>query len=251
MSYPLGGFMEQQKTNVIKTTEPITSFDTLRQLLGVEVPDDFLTLALTHPSAVGEGAERISQSNQRLEFLGDAVLGAVVAAHFYKAHPDLPEGTLTQYKAAAVRGSSLAKAARRLHLGDYLILGKGEDASGGRRRDTILADVLESLCGAIFLSHGFEAARTFILHALAEEITVAAQNAVNIKNRLQEKTQAAGLGTPTYQTQDSGVLGHERFIAQVFLQQELHGEGRGKTKQDAECHAAQAALDNFVKRNRK
>src|SRR5690349_11964269 len=112
-----------------------SGFDTLRQLLGTDVPDDLLTLALTHPSAAGEGAERTLKSNQRLEFLGDAILGAIAAEYFYTAQADLSEGTLTQYKAAAVRGSSLAKAARRLNLGDYLILGKGEDASGGRRRD--------------------------------------------------------------------------------------------------------------------
>ncbi len=228
-----------------------SDFDILRQHLHIEVADDLLALALTHPSAVGEGGERTVKSNQRLEFLGDAILGTVVAAYFYTAQPDLPEGTLTQYKAAAVRGSSLAKAARRLNLGDYLILGKGEDSSGGRRRETILADVFEALTGAIFLSDGFDAARTFVLAALAEEITAAAQNAVNVKNRLQEKTQAIGLGTPVYLTQDSGILGNERFTAQVFLKEQAHGAGRGKTKQSAECHAAQAALDNFSKHKRK
>lgn len=223
-------------------------FDKLRQLLGVAVPDDLLILALTHPSAAGDGAERLTKSNQRLEFLGDAILGAVAAEYFYVEQPALPEGTLTQYKAASVRGSSLAKAARRLNLGDYLILGKGEEANGGRRRDTILADVFEALTGAVFLAAGFGAARNFVLEALQPEITAAAQNAVNIKNRLQEKTQAIGLGTPVYQTQDSGISGNERFIAQAYLLEQLCGEGRGKSKQEAECQAAQAALDNLIKR---
>ncbi len=231
--------------------QAVPDFDTLRQLLGVDVPDELLTLALTHPSAAGEGPERTLKSNQRLEFLGDAILGAVAAEYFYVARADLPEGTLTQYKAAAVRGSSLTSAARRLNLGVHLILGKGEESSGGRRRDTILADVFEALTGAIFLSHGFEAARTFVVGALSEEIGAAAQNAINVKSRLQEKAQAVGLGTPVYQTQDSGLPGAERFVAQVILLDQPRGTGRGKTKQDAECHAAQAALDNLVKRNRK
>jgi ribonuclease-3 len=226
-----------------KNSNSCPDFDALREVLGANVPDDLLTLALTHPSAAGEGAARILQSNQRLEFLGDAILGAVVAGHFYASHHDLPEGALTQYKAAAVRGSSLAKAAQRLSLGDFLILGKGEESGGGRKRETILADAFEALVGALFLSQGFDATRTFILRALAKEIAGAGQNAVNVKNLLQEKTQAIGLGTPIYQTQDSGKPGAERFTAQVFLLNEPGGEGRGKTKQEAECQAAQAALD--------
>ncbi|HEY0075486.1 MAG TPA: ribonuclease III [Abditibacteriaceae bacterium] len=230
-----------------KNSNSCPDFDALREVLGANVPGELLTLALTHPSAAGEGAERVFQSNQRLEFLGDAILGAVVAGHFYASHHDLPEGTLTQYKAAAVRGSSLAKAAQRLNLSHYLILGKGEEAGGGRKRDTILADAFEALVGALFLSQGFDATRTFILRALAEEISVASQNAVNVKNRLQEKTQAIGLGTPVYQTQDSGALSTERFSAQVFLLNEPHGEGHGKTKQEAECNAARMALDEIEK----
>jgi ribonuclease-3 len=230
-----------------KDSNSCPDFDALREVLGADVPDDLLTLALTHPSAAGEGAARVLQSNQRLEFLGDAILGTVAAAHFFASYPDLPEGTLTQYKAAAVRGSSLAKAAKRLNLSHYLILGKGEESGGGRQRDTILADAFEALVGALFLSHGFDATRTFILRALAEEISGAAQNAVNVKNLLQEKTQAIGLGTPIYQTQDSGKPDTERFIAQVFLLNEPRGEGRGKTKQEAECNAAQMALDGLEK----
>src|SRR4051794_1475713 len=124
-------------------------YKALRQLLGVAVADNLLTLALTHPSAAGEGPERVARSNQRLEFLGDAVVGAVAAEYFYRARSDLPEGTLTVYKAASVRGSSLTKAAKRLNLGSYLILGKGEEAAGGRRRDSILADAFEAIIGAI------------------------------------------------------------------------------------------------------
>lgn len=221
------------------------NFDALCAALGLQVGPELLTLALTHPSAVGEGPERIEKSNQRLEFLGDAITGIIVAEYFYQARPDLPEGTLTQYKAAAVRGSSLAKAAQRLDLGTYLILGKGEENGGGRKRDTILADAFEAVTGAIFLSQGFEAARTFVLKALSNEIKVAAQNAVNVKNQLQEKTQAIKLGTPVYHTEDTGESGRKRFFAQVFLLDALRGTGNGKTKQEAECEAARAALEDL------
>ena len=206
------------------------------------MPEELLILALTHPSAISEVSERIIKSNQRLEFLGDAIVGAIAAEHFYRTRPDLPEGTLTQYKAAAVRGSSLAKAARRLGLGEHLILGRGEESGGGRNRDTILADAFEAVIGAIFLSHGFEASKQFVLRALANEIEDVAHHAVNVKNRLQETTQAIGLGTPTYEAEQIGPVGPERFGAKVMLQGQVRGEGRGKTKQEAECRAAELAL---------
>ncbi len=223
-----------------------TSHQDLKAALAADVPDELLTLALTHPSAVGEGLERTLKSNQRLEFLGDAIVGAVAAEHFFRTRADLPEGTLTQYKAAAVRGSSLAKAALRLNLGEYLILGRGEESNGGRSRDTILADAFEAVVGAIFIAHGFEAARDFALLALAPEIETVAQRAVNVKNRLQETTQAIGLGTPIYETQQNGSAGPERFHAKVLLLREVRGEGRGKTKQEAECCAAEAALASLT-----
>lgn len=217
----------------------------LLRAIAVEVPDELLTLALTHPSAVGEGIERTLKSNQRLEFLGDAVVGAVAAEHFYRTRADLPEGKLTQYKAAAVRGSSLFRAAQRINLGQHLILGRGEELSGGRARDTILADAFEAIIGAIFIAQGFEAARQFVLRTLAPEIETVAHRAVNVKNLLQETTQAIGLGTPIYETQQSGVAGPQRFHAKVRLLGEVRGEGRGRTKQDAECRAAETALEKM------
>jgi len=139
--------------------------------LGADVPDDLLILALTHPSAVGEGIVRTLKSNQRLEFLGDTIVGAIVAEHLYRTEPNLPEGDLTQQKAAAVRGESLARAAKRLGLGEWLILGKGEEQSGGRARDTILADAFEAVLGAVFLSCGLDKARDFALRVLESELS--------------------------------------------------------------------------------
>lgn len=219
-----------------------TRLDALRVLLGAEVPDALLTLALTHPSAVGEGIARTLKSNQRLEFLGDTIVGAIVAEHLYRTEPNLPEGALTQQKAAAVRGESLARAAKRCGLGAWLILGKGEEQCGGRTRDTILADALEAVIGAVFLSCGLGKTRDFALRVLEVELQSVAQRAVNVKNLLQEKTQAVGLGTPRYETAAKS-KGARRFTSQVFLLDEVRGRGEGNTKKEAEEAAAQTALN--------
>lgn len=227
-------------------TESSNSLAELTEKIGVCVPDELLHLALTHPSAVGEGLERTLLSNQRLEFLGDAVLGAVAVSHLYCTYPELPEGALTQRKAAAVRKQSLAQAARRLNLGHYLRLSAAEEAAGGRSRDTIIADALEAVIGAIFLAHGFETARDFVLRALDQELASVAQHAVNIKNLLQEKTQAAGLGTPIYRTASMSGPAHRReFSAEVLVQNVVRGRGRGRSKQEAEYGAANQALEEL------
>jgi ribonuclease-3 len=219
-------------------------FNATRAILGFSVSDELLRLALSHPSAVGEGTERTSKSNQRLEFLGDAILGASVAAHLYQTQSTLSEGELTLRKIALVQKPTLARAAKRLGLGEYLILGRGEDAAGGRKRDAILADALEALIGAVYLERGFLAAQEFSLRALDAEIENL-ENApaiANIKNLLQERTQAISLGTPVYRTWQSGGPSHARtFSSQVLLQNEVWGAGEGTTKKDAECNAASAA----------
>lgn len=231
------------------TSLVLAPLDELRAKIGFDVPDDLLMLAMTHPSFVGEGLERTLKSNQRLEFLGDAVVGAVVAEHLYRMGETLPEGELTQRKAATVRGETLERAARRLELGRWLRLGRGEETSGGRERGTILSDAFEALLGALFLSGGWECARRFALKSLSEELDeIASQSAgapfSSIKNLLQERTQAIGLGTPRYQTaQSSGSSGEKRFSSQVLLQDEVRGRGVGRTKKEAESNAAQTAFD--------
>ena len=224
------------------STPPLNA---VRALIGVTVSDELLSLALTHPSAVGEGIERTLHSNQRLEFLGDAVLGASVAAHLYQSQSTLSEGELTLRKIALVQKPTLARAAKQLRLGEYLILGKGEDAGGGRAREAILADVLESLIGAVFVERGFEAAQEFSLRALHDELEKLKSSPAlaNIKNILQERTQALGLGTPIYRTEQSGGPAHARtFASQVFLDNENWGQGHGASKKDAECVAAAMAF---------
>ncbi|HEX8833316.1 MAG TPA: ribonuclease III [Abditibacteriaceae bacterium] len=230
----------------LTTPTELPSLDELRVILGVAVPDDLLELALTHPSAVGEGVERTLHSNQRLEFLGDVVLALVVADHLYRSDNMLPEGVLTQRKAAAVRGTSLAPAAKRLNLGAYLRLGRGEENSGGRDRASNLADAFEAVLGAVYLSHGLDTARDFVMRALDKEIAVVAHNAVNVKNLLQERTQSIGLGTPKYQTATLQTGAEPQFSSQVLLQGEVRGRGTGRTKKEAECNAAEAAMQAMM-----
>jgi ribonuclease-3 len=218
----------------------------LRKILGANASDELLELALTHPSAVGEGLERTLQSNQRLEFLGDAIVGAVVAVHWYESATDLPEGELTQRKAAVVQKKSLARAAAKLKLEKWIRVGRGGDAMRGRGREAVLADAFEALVGALFLACGWDAARDFTLRALGDEIATIAQitQTANIKNLLQEYTQANALGTPIYRTQQVGGPAHARqFSSQVLLLEKVRGTGEGVSKKEAECRAAQAALN--------
>lgn len=213
-----------------------------------ELPHELLELALTHPSAVGEGLERTLKSNQRLEFLGDAIVGAVVAEHWYRSEETLPEGELTQRKAAVVQKKSLARAALKLGLEKWVHVGRGADTLKGRGRDAILADALEAVIGAVFLARGWEAARDFALRALEEQIetTAGALQTANIKNILQEHTQAIGLGTPLYQSVQSGGPAHaRRFASKVLLEDKIYGEGEGASKKEAECRAAEAAFNHL------
>lgn len=238
--------MAKKKTSAVDLDRTFSLLDLpgLRARLGVEVPDELLGLALTHPSAAVAQANRVAYSNQRLEFLGDAVVALVVAEHLYRTGPNLPEGLLTQRKAAAVRGSSLATAARRLGLGAHLELGAGELASGGRDRETILADAFEAVLGAIFVHGGLGTARDFVLRALRDEIETVAARAGNAKNALQEHTQSVGLGTPRYESTESGRApdGTPQFASRVLLDDGVHASGSGHTKQAAEQAAAAATL---------
>lgn len=220
--------------------------DELVQKLGLSRCPKLLRLALTHPSAVGKGAARILSSNQRLEFMGDAILGGIIALHLYRNLPGLNEGELTLCKISIVRKESLAAAAKRLDLGKYLILGEHEEAAGGRGRDSILADALEAIIAAIYLSQGQKAATETVLKVLSVEIATAAKKPLSLasaKNLLQEKTQALGMGTPVYHTeQTSGDTFPRSFHAQVLLGEQAMGEGNGTSKKLAEAEAAAAAL---------
>ena len=206
-----------------------------------------LRLALTHPSVAHEG-DRASQHNQRLEFLGDAVLGLVLTRELYDKFPDVSEGPLTKARAQMINRRTLADQARRIELQNHLILSRGEEANCGRDRTSALADGFEALIGAIFMDGGFEAAQTFVLRSFHEafgELT-SIPRLENPKGELQEVLQAASPESPEYEVVCVTGPEHDRVFECVVRHngQDL-GRGSGKSKKAAESQAAQAALEKL------
>ncbi|MCL0073473.1 ribonuclease III [Dehalococcoidia bacterium] len=227
--------------------------DALQNILGVAFEDvTQLRQSLVHRSFLNE-SEALSEtsddhplsSNERLEFLGDALLGHVVAERLYCEFPDFSEGDLTKVRSALVRTETLARIARSLNLGDYLFLGKGEAESGGRRRQRNLACALEAVIGAILVDQGFNVAREFVLRILGKELERATEEKLekDPKSRLQEVVQAEQRLTPVYRTDDVTGPDHDRiFVVDVFAGETFLGRGSGKSKRAAEQEAAVAAL---------
>lgn len=217
--------------------------DGLCEQLDVTIRPDLLTESLTHRSyAYEHGGLR---PNERLEFLGDAVLGIVITDALYHRNPDLPEGRLAKMRAAIVNARALADIARGLSLGSYLLLGKGENATGGRDKTSILADGLEAVLGAIYLTSGLEVTSR-VIHALMDDLLEQTEHLdaeLDWKTSLQELTSERGLGVPQYVVTESGPDHDKSFTAKVRLADGLHGFGQGSTKKDAE---QQAARDTFV-----
>lgn len=208
-----------------------------------------IDLALTHPTYVFENRSRVKESNQRLEFLGDAVVGLVVAQYLYQAYPQLSEGDLTRMRAAVVCEATLASKAQEMGLGEYLLLGKGEEANGGRQRPSILADAFEALTGAIFLQLGWDSAREWILKQLQDELKHAGQGtSKDYKTLLQEIVQSQGEKNVDYIIlQESGPDHDKRFTAGVRYRGDIIGRGHGRNKKEAEQKAAQMALRGLRK----
>ncbi len=206
--------------------------------------EKLLTLALTHPSVAHESGVA-SEHNQRLEFLGDSVLGLVLSQKLFEKFPDADEGVLTKSRAKLVNASSLAGHARKLNLGAHLILSRGEETSGGRERASALADTFESLLGAIFLDGGFDAAREFILREFAADFSTLAESSgiENPKGELQELLQSRSPNAPEYQLISAEGPDHNRqFICAVLHDGKELARGSGKSKKAAESDAALAAL---------
>ena len=207
-----------------------------------------LTEAFTHPSFSNENEDSKHVAYQRLEFLGDAVLGSVIALELFERCPHLGEGELTKLRSHIVQGSSLANIALRLDLGHYLNLGKGEDAGGGRHRESNLAAVLEALIGAVFLDQGPDVVKAFILRLFSEEIVNAQQNGppTDPKSKLQELIQARGGEPPKYSVVRLTGPDHNRtFGVEVLVGNCVLGSGTGKKKLEAEMEAASKAIDNM------
>ncbi len=207
-----------------------------------------LRQALVHTSYLNENPGIGTGSNERLEFLGDAALGIVVAQQLYLEYPEVDEGILTELRAYLVRRDTLARAAARFDLGDYLQLGRGEDAAGGRKRPTNLARGYEALVGAIFLDGGITRARAFIKRSLAEEFAKLRKSGMpyDPKSRLQEVIQSRWQTTPSYKVLKTEGPDHaRRFTVQVVVGGKALGTGEGRSKQMAEKAAAQQALNDI------
>ncbi len=212
--------------------------------LGVKFKNpSLLEEALTHTSFCHENPGSVS--NERLEFLGDAVLGLVVAQELFHLKRSLTEGEMTQLRAGLVSGEALAKLGSSLGLGDHLRLGKGEEVSGGRERPSNLARVLEALVGAIYLDRGLEEVRSFMDRAFKEEWErVLGGEALDYKSRLQEVLQARGEPLPRYHLLEQAGPGHaRRFTIEVRVGRRTLGRGQGKSKKGAEQTAARSALE--------
>lgn len=201
-----------------------------------------LNTALTHPTYAYE--HQLPADNQRLEFLGDAVLGLVITTHLYQEFPHLPEGDLTRMRAAIVCEASLAKAARQINLGELLLLGQGEKNSGGHQRSSNLADALEAVIGSLYLSGGLETAQRFILQLFTPAMTILKDTGVlDSKTALQEHVQQQGTENVSYKILEEWGPDHARqYKAGVFFRNRLLATGEGHSKKEAEQEAARAAL---------
>jgi ribonuclease III len=209
--------------------------------LGAEFDPELLDLALTHRSYAYENGGL--PTNERLEFLGDSVLGVIVTEALYTRHPDLPEGQLAKLRAAIVNSRALASLARQLDIGAYLKLGRGEEISGGRDKSSILADAVEAVIGAFYLDRGTDATRELVLRLFAELLDDAASLGAGLdwKTSLQELAASLSLGIPEYTVIESGPDHEKYFEATARLSGEAVGEGTGRSKKEAEQRAAEQA----------
>ncbi|MEX0896387.1 MAG: ribonuclease III [Patescibacteria group bacterium] len=209
-----------------------------------------LETALTHRSALNERASKATESNERLEFLGDAVLELLATTFLYDAFPKESEGVLTAYRSALVKTTSLASVAQKLNLGAKILMSKGEEAGGGRENISLLADTFEAILGALYLDQGLQAVETFLKTHLFGDIEriLAEKLYKDPKSELQEIVQADGLQTPAYQVIAEKGPDHDKiFTISITLDQEVIATGSGKSKQLAQQAAAEAALVEYAK----
>ncbi|MFB5660598.1 ribonuclease III [Alteribacillus sp. HJP-4] len=209
--------------------------------------EKLLIQAFTHSSYVNEHRIRSVHDNERLEFLGDAVLELAVSQHLFKRFSTMSEGDMTKLRAAIVCEASLANLAEELHFGSLVLLGKGEELTGGRNRPALLADVYEAFVGALYLDQGLEAVYHFLAQTIYPKIDDGAfSHMMDFKSQLQEHIQRDNLGQIHYQIQDEKGPAHSRiFVAVVYLNEEIIGTGSGRSKKEAEQHAAQQALSRL------
>ena len=221
----------------------------LEEILGVKFNNpSLLKQALVHDSYLNENPNFPLASNERLEFLGDAVLGYIVADELYRLFPEISEGKLTTFRSHLVCQETLSTLANSLNLGEYLLLGQGELKSGGRNRPTNLARAMEAVIGAIALDQGLETCGKIVLQLLAADLELlkAGKHPLDYKSRLQEIVQAKSQPTPAYHTVDTQGVAHDRwFKVEVRLGDKVLGQGEGKSKRNAETEAARSALEQL------
>lgn len=205
--------------------------------------------AFVHRSYLNEAKERL-ESNERLEFLGDSILSFVVSEHLYKTYPQFDEGILTNLRSLVVNTKSLAKKAKELQFGDHLLLSKGEEDSGGRDNESILANTFEAVIGALFLDQGIDAVKDFLNTVLIPNIEAFVEKKVfkDPKSLLQEYVQSKKQNSPSYKVlHEEGPAHAKQFTIGVYVENQLMGEGIGKSKQAAEEAAAEQALEKLGK----
>ncbi len=217
--------------------------------LSLPISDELITLALTHRSFAYESGGL--PTNERLEFLGDSVIGLVITEELYQRFPDLDESRLSPLRSGVVSTRALADVARRLRLGESLRLGKGEEVTGGRDKSSILADALEALFGAIYVEHGLEGAKRAIVSMMSSAIDESLSRGVMLdgKTALQELLAARALGVPEYEIAESGPDHAKEFQATAIVSGTRVSVGRGRSKREAEQEAARLAYEVLVESN--
>ncbi len=228
----------------------LSDLDALQAILDVDFKDESLfQQALVHRSYLNENSLLHLVSNERLEFLGDAVLGFVVASELYARFPDFSEGELTKLRSALVCGETLSRIAASLQLGDYLYLGRGEEESGGRSRSRNLSCTLEAVIGAVFLDQGLDVAKGLILKLLGSEFDGVVEDKfdADYKSRLQQIIQSERKITPVYRTIEEVGPDHAKvFTVEVLAGDAILGQGCGRSKRAAEMDAARHALQGLT-----
>lgn len=225
----------------------INSIELIEKNIGITFSNkDLLRLALTHSSYANERKINKIECNERLEFLGDAILELISSDYLYRRYNDMPEGKLSKLRASLVCEEALSAAALKIELGQHIFLGKGEEATGGRERASITSDAFEAVIGAIYLDQGYEKAREFVLKYVLYD-TDSFVNMADSKSMLQEKVQARKTGgTITYEVVDESGPEHNKcFKVNVCIDGKLCGTGIGKSKKAAEKQAAKEALNNL------
>ncbi|MDD2871341.1 MAG: ribonuclease III [Candidatus Gracilibacteria bacterium] len=239
------------RKKAIQSDALIEKFDKLLKKLDIKYNEiSHYILAFIHRSVVNEKPDFTPEHNERLEFLGDAVLELVITTNLFNDYPKKTEGELTDIRSALVRGTNLSKTAKTLHFSEYLVLGKGEEMTGGRKNDYLLANVVEALIGAIYMDLGLQIATDFINTHIYPSVSEIIENNMtkDYKTTIQEYAQAEYEITPTYIVLNESGLDHDKtFEVGVYLGEKLIGKGTGSSKKKAQEKAAQDGFNNIKK----